>query len=265
MHSTLPEPPALPVAEELVSGRILDEPERRQRKKAWRQVQRGLTVILLAWTVLTLLGTFLLVGLAYQFVHVLGSGGPPLPLAVPGVLGVVVVVVEFAALRGYGLCLGAPPEERLRDWIWVAMGVTVARNCACLGASVLFLMPGAVSDRTLVLTTVLAAGLFMGQLFVTSLMLRAIAYAQKSHWILRMVWNSVYINLATLLGWSFLFCLLFVVVGPSAAAGPMTGEYDSVIARLIGGCGGLVLSGALFLCLLWHLRVLYHLRNTIET
>jgi hypothetical protein len=258
-------PPEMPVEQELLHDLALKRLRKRGRAKAWRHVRRGLTLLLLSWLIVTVLATLVLMGVIFNCLKVLfqPEGSSP-GIAAVGVLGVILVVAESVALYGYRLCMAAPPEEGIRDWAAVALGLTAFRNLACLGTSILYLARTAEIDRTLSIITILAAGLFFGQWFVALLLLRAVAYAQQSFALIRSAWNAVFLMIAVVLGWALLLCLFFGKAGGSEEGMMKLGLVERGWLRLFVGCGGPVLAFGLWLAFVWHLRLLNSLRGCVE-
>lgn len=94
------------------------EPRYRQ---GWNMVYWGLTLVLFS-LLLYVAGT------ALAFVSLMLLAGSP-DMSALGMLGIafmLVVMTDFLRLAGYGMCLGVPGDTSAKNYVWIAIGMSVA-------------------------------------------------------------------------------------------------------------------------------------------
>ena len=260
--------PSLPpraAEEQLLWEEAARRAKKRKLRRSWRPVHRGLTVLLFSWLAVTLLATVLLLGVTYRWLQILFPlEGASISQEGVGVFGILFFLAESAGLYGYRLCLQAPKDQGIRDWARVAFGLAAVRNVACLSASVAYLLVSADARLALGVFTIVAAGLFFGQWFVGTLMLRAIAHSIQSQWLMQMAWTEIFLLGGAVLGLSAILCAYFSFAGGSPEGFAELGVVEGAWLRLFVGCGGAVLLVVLWLAAVWRLRLLNFLRGSIE-
>jgi hypothetical protein len=260
-----PPAPARPAELQVIREEAERREKKRKRRRAWRPVHRGLTLLLFSWLAVTVLATILLLGLMYRWLQVLFPlEGKSVSKEAAGVMGILFVLADSVALYGYRQCVKAPKGEGVRDWAWLSLGLAAVRNVACLTTSIVYLVVSLESFKVLGIFTIVAAGLFFGQWFVCTLLLRAVADALKSHWLIRMAWNNVFLLSAAVLGWLATLCGYFVVAGGSEEGFRELGLVEGAWLQIMVSCGGAALTVVLWLAVLWHLRLLNYLRGAVE-
>jgi hypothetical protein len=258
-----PPPIAHPVQEELLNEEIARRVRRSKQAKPWRAVRRGLTVLLVSWLLVAVLATLLLVVTGYhllQFLLQMDNTAPSLPFA--GVLGILLVLAESVALYGYRLCLEVPPEEHLRDLVRVCLGLAAVRNVACLTTSIAFFVVDPNNVRTVGIFTILGAGLFFGHWFVWLLLQRGLAYARREQWLMRMAQRIMALLAFTLLAWIIIW-IVFFSAGGSKESIEKQGMIEAAWVTVTFSCGGTLLTAALWLAILWQLKLLNYLRGVL--
>jgi hypothetical protein len=234
----------------------------RKYVRGWHRVRLGLQIILLAWLAMCLLSALLVLGVFFRCAQFLAGSEEPLTegSAFVGGLGLLVVLAESAALWGYWCCLEVPRQGTLRAWAWAVFGTAVARNFACATASILFVAnPG---EGAKAVAFIVAVALFFSQWLVCTLWLRALADHLREYWLLRMVWNDIFLGVFTALGWALLLCVVFVFF--LAAGDQGVPELQDMGVRAFFGVGGMLFSILVVLSFLWHARVLYSVEIMIE-
>jgi hypothetical protein len=261
---TLPEP----VKDDLELEPKLLRVARKARKKAWRRVRWGLLLIVMSWGVVTLVVTLVVLALLIQFLGILfdreGTEAGPGP-AMFGSLGLVLFLAEFPALAGYALCLAAPADAGVRGWAWTALGVACPRNLLCLIASILAFTSSPASPALQAFTT-LAVCFFLVEWLASALLARAVAHAHFATWLLRNLWNGMFLAAGTLLGWLVLGLMVLGVtrsLGTAGRAAELLGG-ELFLARVAVGCGGGALCVLLWVSVAWHLRSLFRVWGLIE-
>jgi hypothetical protein len=265
LQANAPPPPPRAAEEQMLQEEADRRARKREQRRLWRPVVRGLTVLLFCWLAVTVLATILLLGMVYHILRILFPlTGESLSKEAVGVLGILFFLAESVALVGYRLLQNAPKEEGIHDWAWVSFGLAAVRNVACLGTSIAYLTVDLESRTALGVFTIVAAGLFFGHWFINTLLLRAVAYALKSAWLVRMAWNNIFLLTVVVLGWTFTLCLLVTYGGEHGEGFEQVGMLEGAWMRIFVSCGGAVLGFGLWLAVVWHLRLLNYLRGSIE-
>jgi hypothetical protein len=259
-------PPRRVSEEELLQEERDRRAQARRRRRDWKPIHRGLTWLLGSWFVVTLLATVVLLSIGYSWLQVLFPlTSTALGKEAIGVFGILFVLAESVALYGYRLCLNAPRELGLREWIWAAFLLAVARSVACLSTSVVYLVVSWEDRRTLGIITILAAGLFFGQWFLSTLFLRAIAYTLKAQWLLKMARRQLFLLSGLVISWSLLLCAFLSNARGTKEGFEEMGRIEGALLQMCVSCGGAALTFLLWLAVVGHLRLLNYLRGSLET
>jgi hypothetical protein len=261
-----PPPPRRVSEQELLQEEEDRRARARRRRRDWRPVHRGLTWLLGSWLAVTLLATLLLMGIGYMWLRVLFPlSATTMTKEAVGVFGILFVLAESAALYGYRQCLNAPVELGLHGWAWAALLLAVGRCIACLSTSIVYLVVSMEHKQALGTITLLTAGLFFGQWFLATLLLRAVAYTLQTQWLLKMARRQLFLLSGLVLSGSALLCGFQTGAGGTKEGFEKLGMFEGAALQICVSCGGAALSFLLWLAVVGHLRLLNYLRGSIET
>jgi hypothetical protein len=255
-------PPGPPTEQPIVRDELEEAVEREKKagreRKRWRRVRLSLTVLYCAgWADLVVVSGGLLAFLHVWFAGLLGGPGAGTGPGALGVIGLLLGGIDLLALAGLWFCRQGPRSAGLQPWLAAQVAVAVPRHLSCFGGSVLLLFLGLPPWPSVPRVLVAVGGvLFLLQMMLQVLLLRAVAHALCCSWLLRRLHNWLFF-LATVAG----VAAIMLALWPANTAPPEGSEWLGVVA--LGGFG-LMTAALTWLLVAWRVWLLYLTRLVIE-
>jgi hypothetical protein len=256
--------PPTPRPEDQIIKQQFDEAAQRLKdarkdRRRWRRVRIGMAVLCgCGWATMPVVTAGLIGFLDVWLSRVWGWSGPAADTDFLAVIGMLLVLIDVCSLAGYRYCWQGPRSAGLRPPIKALLAVTVVRGLVWLTGAILLLAsvlaPGTIETR-IVLG---AAGILFFAEWVTKLLfLEAVAHANSSAWLMRRLFNWLFMLIVTVIVASVMLASF-----PPGGPAPSTGQ-DWVAAMMLSFLG--LLSAVMtWICFAWHLRLMHLLRAVIE-
>jgi hypothetical protein len=230
----------------------------RKVRKRWRRMRRGLTVLCFCAAASLLVVSVGLVG----YIHIWLSGLWAWPDSGSGagflaVIGLLLGLIDLVSYFAYPFFRQAPRSAGLRPLIKANVAFGVLRNLACLGNGLAVLAfglaPGTAGAR---IALVLAGVLFLVQWTLQGLLLRALAHAKCSAYLLRKLHDFLF-----LLGCNVLVGAVMLASWPKGGPPPAITDWPVTMMASFLGLMSAILT---WLCFASYLRITLALRMLID-